>query len=130
MRRDCIGKFGELSDAPIDGPRERAVIHLKRVARVEHDHGLPVVVMASIQPTLQGFWLHPRRTAVKRSNGRMIHPNDFVFQFHKEATEGLRCTPALFAIDISKPRVLAQPGNEASQLRFGTGEEHVDPLGG
>ena len=48
VRPQCIWKLCELGQVPVDGPLEGAFGHFVIVARVQNNHGAPVVVKALV----------------------------------------------------------------------------------
>ena len=84
-----VGKFTELGESPIDGPLERACVHLEIVARIQRDHGAAVVVVSLVQPAFQRGCRHRRGAAMLRLDGGVVHADDLVLHLHQQFFERL-----------------------------------------
>ena len=107
----------ELADAPVDCIGEGAHVHFKSVARVQRDHRAARVVMALVQPALQGGRVHCWRAASGRANRRMVHADDLGLDLDQQLFKRLVRGPALLDVQVGKPRISKQPGHKAGDLR-------------
>ena len=85
----CLRELGEFADAPVNGTSKRARVHFKGIAGVQCDYAPTGIVMALVQPALDGGCRHRRRTACCRADGGVVHADDFVFYLHPHFLEGL-----------------------------------------
>jgi len=108
-----VRKLSEFVDATVYCARKRAACRFKGVARVEHDHGLALSVVALVEPALQGDGVNRRGAAAGGLNRRVVHADDFWFDFHQPLSERLGVWPAFFGCQARETVVAAQPSHKS-----------------
>jgi hypothetical protein len=102
------------------------VLDFEGVACVQRDDGPPLVVVAPVQPALDGAGIDGRRAACLRLNRRMVHADDFALDFHTQLSKWRRGGPAFPRFECSKPRIGLKLAQEAADRFRRSGQEQVD----
>ena len=107
-----------------------AVVHLKRIAGVEHHQRMTLVVMALVQPALQVGRCNGRRAPIGRSDGGVVHADDLALDLDQKLAKRLLSGPAFFSTQLGHAILLAQPLQKTFHLFFGPSQKQIDALGG
>jgi hypothetical protein len=110
-------------------PVEGADVDLEIVAGVDHHDRLAGVVMALVEPALEGGRIHRRRAAQLRLDQRHAHGDDLFLDLHQHALVRLLFRQAFLDFDVGKARVAAQPGQVLVDIFAGPDRNMLMPSG-